>query len=135
MHSLCREQQTTPLPIRRAIMHRADRCELHDRYGNRVYLTGERWRHALIKRGSTSQWGQELLVHSGNGSNVPSSAAKGSDPFPECGRAPNLDCNRCVGRGQIGDRLRSLNLRRRRAGKPGRRFERGQQEQECSTTG
>jgi hypothetical protein len=41
--------------------------------------------------GCTSRWGQELFVHSGNRSNVHFSGAKGSDPFPECRRAPNLN--------------------------------------------
>ena len=38
--------------------------------------------------------GRELPVHSGNGSNVACSIAKGTDPFPECRRAPNLNYTR-----------------------------------------
>jgi hypothetical protein len=41
--------------------------------------------------------GQELLAHSGNGSNVHFTGVKGSDPFPECRRAPNLNYTRQVG--------------------------------------
>ena len=44
---------------------------------------------------------QELLVHSRNESNVTFLSAKGSDPFPECGRAPNLNCTHYIARLEV----------------------------------
>ena len=72
---------------------------------------------ADVPYGWQSQWrasdpgaepGQELLVHSGNGSKITSSAAKGSDPFPECGRAPNLHDAQANSDAQSGDPLRRM---------------------------